>query len=108
LPNGRNGLYRSRKVLRRQPAAGGTRGVDMVPAVGLHRAGNRHSRPIHENLFLQVVQKTAAVRFPVRARHGNPSRFRFGSAGVRRASEFGRHQGRDAHQLPLLRAGFSQ
>lgn len=80
----------------------------MVPVIGLYRPGNRNFDPIHENMFFQVVQKTAVVWFFIRTSYGNPSRFWFGFAGVRRTAEFRRYQRRYAYQLSLFRASFSQ
>lgn len=80
----------------------------MVLAAGVHRPGNRHADTIDADMFLQVVQEAAAVRLRVRARHGDAARVRTGPVGVRGVAELGRDQRRDAHQLPVLRAGLAQ
>lgn len=79
----------------------------MVSVVGIHRSRIGHADPVYKNMFLQVVQKTAFVRFRICTGHGNASRVRHGFAGIRCPTEFRRHQRSDAYQLFLFRASFA-
>ena len=76
--------------------------MDVVPLDRFPGARSRHPRPFCQDMHIQIVQKAAPQRFPLRLPHGDPPRYRAGYTRLRHPAQPGCRQGCHAHQLCLF------